>query len=89
MAHRWPCSVPGCRCTVAMSEPHVWPGSWALCRKHWPTLPKMWRRAVKRADKRRLATEYGSEAEAAAKRAYDRLVKRVLRYAIEQATGIS
>jgi hypothetical protein len=87
-AHRWPCSVPGCRCTVGRDQPFTY-GSWALCRKHWPLVPIKWRKALRRADTRRYATEYGSAAERRAKAAYRRLTDRVLRYAIERALGLA
>lgn len=97
-AYRWPCSVPGCRCTVPNAAPYSY-GCWALCRKHWPLVPIEYRKALRRADRRldalyarkmtgdndfALAMAYGR-----AHRALGRLVDRVLRYAIERALGLA
>lgn len=53
--YRWPCSVPGCRRTIGFDRPMTQPSDWALCTKHWPTVPPALKMRIRRALKRHLA----------------------------------
>lgn len=79
-------------------------GDWALCRKHWPLVPRAMKQAIRRVLHRHQAAyargrhetegyitfstreEYLAEKHARA--AYDRLARRIVRYACERALGI-
>lgn len=47
--YRWPCSVPGCRCTHGADRQMNHPADWALCRKHWPLVPRKMKQMMRRA----------------------------------------
>lgn len=97
MNHRWACSVPGCRRTVGGHQREMQPGDWALCTKHWPSVPLKWRRALRRIDKRLNASQRldGQFETQAAYRvhernlaAYWRISRLIVRTACERALGI-
>ncbi len=91
--HRWACSVPGCRRTVGGHQREMQDGDWALCTKHWPSVPLKWRRALRRIEKR---VDASSQFETPASlrvhernlAAYWRISRLIVRTATEQALGI-
>ena len=95
--YRWPCSVPGCRCTIGANRPTGERGDWALCRKHWPLVPRQLKAMIRRAWKRleKAWAAFGGVGHRStwlawrhADAAYDRLCRLAVRKACERALGI-